>query len=88
MNIEIKLKKDLNYNLQLHRFSANFQNEMYTLIHFKRYIGEGGRLISDMLVVSDKSNIADYLVTTNIGKASDSLDHRFLLLVFLKNWPW
>ena len=61
---------------------------MYTLIHFKRYIGEGGRLISDMLVVSDKSNIADYLVTTNIGKASDSLDHRFLLLVCLKNWPW
>ena len=52
---------------------------MYTLIHLNRYIGEGGRLISDILDISDKSNIDGYLVTAEAEKAFDSLDHGFLL---------
>ena len=40
-----------------------------------RCIREAGRLISDILDVSDKLNIDGYLVTVDIEKAFDSLDH-------------
>ena len=47
-------------------------------------IGQAGRLFSDTLDISDKLNIDGYLVTVDIEKAFDSLDHEFLLVV-LKN---
>ena len=49
-----------------------------------RCIGETGRLISDILDISDKLNIDGYLVTANIEKAFDSLDHEFFLVVLKK----
>ena len=49
-----------------------------------RYIDEAGRLISDILDISDKLSIDGYLVTVNIKNAFDSLDHRFLLVVLQK----
>ena len=48
-----------------------------------RYIGEAGRLISD-IGVSDKLSIDGYLVTVNIEKAFNSLDHEFLRVVLKK----
>ena len=39
-----------------------------------RYIGEAGRLLSDILGISDKLNIDSYLVTVDIGKSFDTLD--------------
>ena len=48
------------------------------------YIDEGGRLISNILDISGKLNIDGYLVTVNIEKAFDSLDHGFLLVVLKK----
>ena len=42
-----------------------------------RYIGEAGRLISDILHISDKLCINGYLVTVDIDKAFDSDDHGF-----------
>ena len=45
------------------------------------YIDEGERLISNILDISGKLNIDGYLVTVNIEKAFDSLDHGFLLVV-------
>ena len=50
----------------------------------KRYICEAGRLISDILEISDKLIIDSYLVTVDIKKIFDSLDHVFFLVV-LKN---
>ena len=47
----------------------------------KRCIGEAGRLISDILDISDKLSIDGYLVTLDIDKAFDSLAHKFLLVV-------
>ena len=49
-----------------------------------RFIGESGRLISDILEVADILNIEGYLVTMDIEKAFDSLDHNFLILVLKK----
>ena len=61
------------------------QNTAYVQI---RHIGEGGRLISDILdeiylMFSDKLNIGRCLVTVNIEKAFDFLDHGFLLVIFI-----
>ena len=49
-----------------------------------RFIGEGGRLISDIVDACDRNNIGGYLVTTDIGKAFDSLDHKLILTVLKK----
>ena len=49
-----------------------------------RYIGEAGRLITDILDICDKLVVDDYLVTVDIAKAFDSLDHEFLLVVLNK----
>ena len=48
------------------------------------YIGEAGRLISDILDISNKLSIDGYLVTVDIEKTSDCLDHGFLLVVLEK----
>ena len=50
----------------------------------ERFIGEGGRLISDLLEMSDKLNIKGYLVTVDIEKAFDSLDHDFIIATLKK----
>ena len=49
-----------------------------------RFIGEGGRLISDILEIYECLNLKGYIVTVDIEKAFDSLSHFFYLLV-LKN---
>ena len=51
----------------------------------KRCIGESGRLISDIIEISGKENVPGYLVTMDLEKAFDSLDHGFLLCA-LKNF--
>ena len=48
--------------------SANVKN---------RFIGENGRLISDIIEVADLFNIEGYIVTMDIEKVCDSLDHTF-----------
>ena len=49
-----------------------------------RFIGEGGRLISDILEVSDTLNLNGYMVTIDFEKAFDSLNHEFLMQVLSK----
>ena len=55
-----------------------------TAYHQNRCIGDAARLISDILDISDKLSIDGYLVTVDIEKAFDSLDHEFLLVVLKK----
>ena len=49
-----------------------------------KFIGEDGRLISDIVNVCDRNNIGGFLVTIEIEKAFDSLDHKFVLAVLKK----
>ena len=49
-----------------------------------RFIGEGGRLISDILEMIESLNLKGYIVTINIEKAFDSLSHSFLLACLKK----
>ena len=48
-------------------------------------ISEGGRLISDISEVSDLVNLKGLLLTVDIEKAFDSVNHNFLLKV-LENY--
>ena len=49
-----------------------------------RFIGESGRLISDMIEISGCLSVTGFLVTMDIEKAFDSLDHSFLISVLKK----
>ena len=49
-----------------------------------RCINESGRLISDLIEMCDILDIPGYLVTTDIEKAFDCLNHEFLLSVLKK----
>ena len=42
-------------------------------------IGESGRLISDVIGISELKKLEGFLVTMAIEKAIDSLDHNFLI---------
>ena len=44
-----------------------------------RYIGESIRLISDILDICNKLNIPGYMLTVDLQKAFDSIDHVFLV---------
>ena len=46
-----------------------------------RFISEGGRLISDILEITDSLQINGLLITIDIEKAFDSVNHFFLLPV-------
>ena len=50
-----------------------------------RFIGEGGRLISDIVNICDRNNIGGFLVTIDIEKGFDSLDQPGR---FIKIWFW
>ena len=52
-----------------------------------RFISEGGRLFSDILQVTDFLNIRGLVVTVDIQKAFDSVNHLFLITA-LKKWLW
>ena len=47
----------------------------------KRFIGEAGRLISDILSITNNLKIERYLVTMDIEKAFDSLDQNIFNLL-------
>ena len=49
-----------------------------------RFIFETGRLVSDILEVSDVLNIDRFLVAMDIEKTFDSLNHSFLYAVLKK----
>ena len=49
-----------------------------------RCISEGGRLISDLLEMSEVLNKEGFLVTIDIEKAFDSVNHQFLIAILEK----
>ena len=46
---------------------------------------ENGRLISDVIDICDGKNLPGFIVTRDIEKAFDTLDHSFLILVLKKS---
>ena len=71
--------------------ATRFKETIPKLISFQqtayvrnRFIGEEGRLISDILEMSESVNLKGYIVTVDIEKAFDSLSHSFLLVCLKK----
>ena len=59
----------------------SFQQTAYVA---QRRTNESGRLISDLLSVTTKMKVKGYLVTVDIAKAFDSLNHTFLICALEK----
>ena len=78
LNVDLKIISKVIANRikkVLHKFIASNQTAYVN----NRFIGEGGRLLSDILETSDKLNIGGYLVTIDFQKAFDSLSHNFAI---------
>ena len=50
----------------------------------KRFISEGGRMVSEVLETTDVFKIQGFLLTTNIEKNIDSVSHLFII-IWVKN---
>ena len=62
-------------------------NENQVAYVSNRFISESGRLISDVLEITNSLDIEGILMTVDIEKAFDSINHSFLMCV-KKNWIW
>ena len=79
----------VNYKIAAKALARRLKETLPKLISFQqtayvknRFIGDGGRLISDMLEMSESLNLKGYMVTVNIEKAFDSLIHFFFFFFF------
>ena len=50
----------------------------------KRFISEGGRMVSEVLETTDVFKIQGFLLTPNIEKKIDSVSHLFII-IWVKN---
>ena len=57
-------------------------NENHVAYVNNKFISESGRLISDVLEITNSLNIEGLLMTVDIEKAFDSINHSFLICVF------
>ena len=70
--------------LRLKQVLPNLISPQQTTYVEKRFIDERGRLIADIIEITDILNKEGFLVTMDIEKAFDSLDHTFLISVLKK----
>ena len=64
---------------------SSIVNENQVAYVNNRFISESGRLISDVLEITNSLNIEGLLMTVDIEKAFDSINHSFMICV-LKNF--
>ena len=83
LNVDAKIKPKL--------LAKRLKNVLSPLISYNqtayvngRFVSEGGRLISDILEISDMLSLKGLLLTVDIQKAFDSVNHQFLILVLKK----
>ena len=63
---------------------SSIVNENQVAYVNNRFISESGRLISDVLEITNSLNIEGLLMTVDIEKAFDSINHSFLMCVLKK----
>ena len=69
---------------RLKKIMPNLISSQQTAYVANRFIGESGRLIADITEITDILNKEGFLVTTDIEKAFDSLDHTFVISLLKK----
>ena len=68
----------------LKSFISSIANENQVAYVSNRFISESGRLISDVLEITNSLDIEEILMTVDIEKAFDSINHSFLMCVLKK----
>ena len=68
----------------LQNYLPNLISPQQTPYVENRFIGESGRLIADITEITDVISKEGFLVTMDIEKAFDSLDHTFVISVLKK----
>ena len=66
---------------QLQDVMPNLVSENQSAYVKNRFISEGGKLISDILEITDSLQIDGLLITIDIEKAFDSVNHFFFISV-------
>ena len=69
---------------RLKSVNSSIVNENQVVYVNNRFISESGRLISDILKITNSLDIEGILVTVDIEKAFDSFNHPFLMCVLKK----
>ena len=67
---------------QLQDVMPNLVSENESAYVKNRFISEGGKLISDILEITDSLQIDGLLITIDIEKAFESVNHFFFLYLF------
>ena len=83
LNVDIKLISKVLAS-RLKSVISSIVNENQVAYVNNRFISESSRLISDILEITNSLGIEGILMTVDIEKAFDSIDHSFLICV-LKN---
>ena len=83
LNVDVKLISKV-LATRLRNVLPNLISSSQTAYVKNRFISEGGRLISDILEVTDYFKINGLLLTIDIEKAFDSVNHLFLISVLDK----
>ena len=69
---------------RLKKVLPNLLSPQQTAYDENRFIGESGRLIADIIEITDILNKEGFLVAMDIEKAFDLLDHTFLISLLKK----
>ena len=80
LNVDAKIISKVMAN-RLKKVSGTLISSDQTAYVPGRFIGESVRLVSDLTEYTDIHNLPGYLVTIDIEKAFDSVDHKYLCAV-------
>ena len=83
LNVDMKIISKA-FSSRLKKILPSIISSEQTAYVNKRYIMEGGRFISDIIEMCNIENVKGFIVSMDIEKAFDSLDHSFLLRVLNK----
>ena len=84
LNVDVKLISKVLSNRIKNLLPNLISNNQNACVANRFIICEGERIISDNLEMRDILNMEDYLLTKDIEKAFDSVDHCFLLAILEK----
>ena len=84
LNFDVKLVSKVLSNRIINLFSNLILNNQNVYVA-NRFISEGERLLSDILDILDILNMKGYLLTIDIEKVFDSVNHYFLLAILEKH---
>ena len=83
LNLDLKIISKAFASTQKTELPSIISSEQTSYIE-KRFIVEGRRFISDVLSVTNNLKMKSYPLTIDIKKAFNSLDHSFLIWIWVK----